>query len=59
MAAVVFTVDAESATGTGPSQRGGRRGRRRQPDVLIPFASIDPAGPAGVARPAAWSRSTG
>ena len=32
MAAVVFTVDAESATGTARRrQRGGRRGRRRTP----------------------------
>ena len=62
MAAVVFTVDAESATGTAPvPQRGGRRGARAaNADVLIPFASVDPCrGRAGgAAGPRGWSRST-
>jgi uncharacterized protein len=50
MAAVVFTVDAEAATGTPavPNEEIAEAARRH-PDVLIPFASIDPAkGRAGV-----------
>jgi predicted TIM-barrel fold metal-dependent hydrolase len=44
MAAVVFTVDAEAATGTAavPNEEIAEAARRH-PDVLIPFASIDPA----------------
>jgi predicted TIM-barrel fold metal-dependent hydrolase len=44
MAAVVFTVDAEAATGTPavPNEEIAEAARRH-PDVLIPFASIDPA----------------
>ncbi len=44
MAAVVFTVDAEAATGTPavPNEEIAEAARRH-PDALIPFASIDPA----------------
>jgi uncharacterized protein len=44
MAAVVFTVDAEAATGTPavPNEEIADAARRHS-DVLIPFASIDPA----------------
>jgi hypothetical protein len=44
MAAVVFTVDAEAATGVAavPNEEIAEAARRH-PDVLIPFASIDPA----------------
>jgi predicted TIM-barrel fold metal-dependent hydrolase len=44
IAAVVFTVDAEAATGTPavPNEEIADAARRH-PDVLIPFASIDPA----------------
>ncbi|MBR7830594.1 amidohydrolase [Actinospica sp. MGRD01-02] len=44
MAAVVFTVDAESATGTEavPNEEIAEAARR-YPDAIIPFASIDPA----------------
>jgi uncharacterized protein len=44
MAAVVFTVDAEAATGTPavPNEEIAQAAQRH-PDVLIPFASIDPA----------------
>ncbi|HEU5428631.1 MAG TPA: amidohydrolase family protein [Actinocrinis sp.] len=44
IAAVVFTVDAEAATGTPavPNEEIAEAARRH-PDVLIPFASIDPA----------------
>ena len=50
MAAVVFTVDAESALGhTRIANEAVIEGARRNADVLIPFASIDPAkGRAGV-----------
>jgi predicted TIM-barrel fold metal-dependent hydrolase len=51
MAAVVFTVDAEAALGhTRIANEAVVEGARRNADVLIPFASIDPAkGRAGVA----------
>ncbi|MEV0318517.1 amidohydrolase family protein [Streptomyces sp. NPDC050658] len=43
MAAVVFTVDAESATGTEPvPNEEVAEAAAAHPDVLIPFASIDP-----------------
>ncbi|MFE0137196.1 amidohydrolase family protein [Streptomyces sp. NPDC059037] len=50
MAAVVFTVDAESATGTAPVPNEEiAEAAAQHPDVLIPFASIDPfRGRAGV-----------
>lgn len=50
MAAVVFTVDAESATGTEPVPNEEiAEAAAANPDVLIPFASIDPhRGRAGV-----------
>ncbi|MBW8801010.1 MAG: amidohydrolase [Streptomyces sp.] len=50
MAAVVFTVDAESATGTEPvPNEEVAEAAAANPDVLIPFASIDPfRGRAGV-----------
>ena len=50
MAAVVFTVDAESATGTEPvPNEEVAAAAAANPDVLIPFASIDPfRGRAGV-----------
>ncbi|MFE0101918.1 amidohydrolase family protein [Streptomyces sp. NPDC059009] len=50
MAAVVFTVDAESATGTEPvPNEEVAEAAAAHPDVLIPFASIDPfRGRAGV-----------
>ena len=50
MAAVVFSVDAEWATGHPPvPNEDVARAAERHPDVLIPFASIDPhRGPAGV-----------
>ncbi|MCX4671517.1 amidohydrolase family protein [Streptomyces sp. NBC_01381] len=52
MAAVVFTVDAESATGTAPVPNEEiAEAAAEHPDVLIPFASIDPfRGRAGVRR---------
>jgi predicted TIM-barrel fold metal-dependent hydrolase len=44
MACVVFTVDAESTTGVPPvPNEEVAEAARRHPDVLIPFASIDPA----------------
>ena len=44
MAAVVFTVDAESATGTKAVPNVEiAEAARRYPDAIIPFASIDPA----------------
>jgi uncharacterized protein len=44
MAAVVFTVDAESATGTPPVPNEEiAEAAQRFPNALIPFASIDPA----------------
>ena len=51
MACVVFTVDAESATGQPPvPNEEVAEAAAASPDVLIPFASIDPArGAAGVA----------
>jgi predicted TIM-barrel fold metal-dependent hydrolase len=51
MACVVFTVDAESATGQAPvPNEEVAEAAAANPDVLIPFASIDPArGAAGVA----------
>lgn len=51
MAAVIFTVDAEAHTGHPRiSNDEVAQGAARHPDVLIPFASIDPAkGRAGVA----------
>ncbi|MFG3203692.1 amidohydrolase family protein [Streptomyces sp. NPDC048192] len=50
MAAVVFTVDAESATGTAPvPNEEVAEAAAANPDVLIPFASVDPfRGKAGV-----------
>jgi predicted TIM-barrel fold metal-dependent hydrolase len=50
MAAVIFTVDAESATGTAPvPNEEVAEAAAAHPDVLIPFASIDPfRGRAGV-----------
>ena len=50
MAAVVFTVDAEHATGTPPvPNEEVAEAAAANPDVLIPFASIDPfKGRAGV-----------
>jgi predicted TIM-barrel fold metal-dependent hydrolase len=50
MACVVFTVDAESATGVpGVPNEEVARAAADNPDVMIPFASIDPArGMAGV-----------
>ena len=43
MAAVVFTVDAHTATGhPALSSRGDRRAAAEHADVLIPFASVDP-----------------
>ncbi|MFD5395823.1 amidohydrolase family protein [Streptomyces sp. NPDC127097] len=43
MAAVVFTVDAESATGTPPvPNEEVAEAAAAHPDVLIPFASLDP-----------------
>jgi predicted TIM-barrel fold metal-dependent hydrolase len=52
MAAVVFTVDAEAATGVAavPNEEIAEAARRH-PDAIIPFASIDPAkGLAGARR---------
>ncbi len=44
LACVVFTVDAESATGTPPvPNEEVAQAAADHPDVLIPFASIDPA----------------
>ncbi|HJP74404.1 MAG TPA: amidohydrolase family protein [Pseudonocardiaceae bacterium] len=44
MACVIFTVDAESATGHPPiSNTEIARAAAHHPDVLIPFASLDPA----------------
>ncbi|WP_435135579.1 amidohydrolase family protein [Actinacidiphila sp. bgisy144] len=50
MAAVVFTVDAEHATGTPPvPNEEVAEAAAANPDVLIPFASIDPfRGKAGI-----------
>ncbi|WP_039642963.1 MULTISPECIES: amidohydrolase family protein [Streptomyces] len=50
MAAVIFTVDAEHATGTAPvPNEEVAEAAAAHPDVLIPFASIDPfRGRAGV-----------
>lgn len=50
MAAVVFTVDAEHATGTAPvPNEEVAEAAAANPDVLIPFASIDPfRGKAGI-----------
>ncbi|MER6049181.1 amidohydrolase family protein [Streptomyces sp. NPDC001793] len=50
MAAVIFTVDAESATGTAPvPNEDVAEAAAANADVLIPFASIDPfRGKAGV-----------
>lgn len=43
MAAVIFTVDAQSATGTEPvPNEEVARAAAANPDVLIPFASLDP-----------------
>ncbi|WP_314415052.1 amidohydrolase family protein [Streptomyces kroppenstedtii] len=52
MAAVIFTVDAESATGTEPvPNEEVAEAAAANPDVLIPFASVDPfRGKAGVGR---------
>src|ERR1700735_1576325 len=50
MACVVFSVDAEAATGVPgvPNEEGAKAGAENR-DVMIPFASIDPArGRAGV-----------
>ena len=51
MAAVVFTVDSEHELGHAPVPNDDvARAAQRHPDVLIPFASIDPhRGPEGVA----------
>lgn len=44
MAAVVFTVDAEAALGHGRiNNEAIAEAARKHPDVIIPFASIDPA----------------
>ena len=44
MAAVIFTVDAEAATGLAPlSSEEIADEAARHPDVLIPFGSVDPA----------------
>ena len=44
MAAVIFTVDAENATGHHSiSNYDVAEGAAKHPDVLIPFASVDPA----------------
>jgi predicted TIM-barrel fold metal-dependent hydrolase len=44
MACVVFTVDAEAATGVPPvPNEEVAEAARAHPDVLIPFASVDPA----------------
>jgi predicted TIM-barrel fold metal-dependent hydrolase len=44
IAAVIFTVDAENATGhVRISNEEVAEGAARHPDVLIPFASVDPA----------------
>ena len=62
MAAVVFTVDAESALGhTRIANEEVVEGARRNADVLIPFASIDPCQGPGRrdARRGGWSRSYG
>ncbi len=61
MAAVVFTVDAESATGTPPVPNDEiAEAAAANADVLIPFASIDPfRGRRACGRPGAWWRSTG
>ncbi|MFF2807204.1 amidohydrolase family protein [Streptomyces sp. NPDC058000] len=50
MAAVIFTVDAEHATGTAPvPNEEVAEAAAANPDVLIPFASVDPfRGRAGV-----------
>ncbi|MGH3262151.1 MAG: amidohydrolase family protein, partial [Trebonia sp.] len=50
MAAVIFTVDAEAATGHAAlSNEEIADAAARHPDVLIPFGSIDPArGAAGI-----------
>ncbi len=60
MACVVFTVDAEAASGQPPvPNEEVAEAAAEHPDVIIPFASIDPArGRAGAGRPAAWSPST-
>jgi hypothetical protein len=51
IACVVFTVDAESATGHPPiSNTEIARGAAEHPDVLIPFASLDPARGAAAVR---------
>ncbi|WP_446750654.1 amidohydrolase family protein [Streptomyces sp. WZ-12] len=52
MAAVVFTVDAEHATGTAPvPNEEVAEAAAAHPDVLIPFASVDPfRGRAGIRR---------
>lgn len=43
MACVVFTVDAESATGTAPVPNEEiAESAREHPDVIIPFAGVDP-----------------
>ena len=47
MAAVVFTVDAETPRHARSNEEVAE-GARRNADVLIPFACIDPAGRAGV-----------
>jgi uncharacterized protein len=51
MAAVVFTVDWESRSGIPPiSNEEIAEAAAANPDVLIPFASVDPARPDAVAR---------
>jgi uncharacterized protein len=51
MAAVVFTVDWESQSGRPPvSNEEVLEGAAEYPDVLIPFASVDPARPDAVER---------
>src|ERR1700735_2665372 len=52
MACVVFSVDAEAATGVpGVPNEEVAKAAAENPDVMIPFASIDPArGRAGVAQ---------
>ena len=59
MAAVVFTVDAETVTGrrAAPNEEIAE-GAAANADVLIPFASVDPHRPDAVERGAAADRAT-
>ena len=59
LACVVFTVDAEAATGTPPvPNEEVAQAAADHPDVIIPFASIDPARGRAPGRPGGWSPST-